>query len=232
MKALKNQLTPQEEARLAELEAIIIPGIVDCLKIGDALREISEKRLYRKHHTTFAEYVKDTYAIGVRTAYELVEHSEIVEQVKNYCPKFAQSSNPNQTRALKNVPAEKRAKVIEVASADGPPTAKKLREAAKAISPSPVAPAGADDGTESQEDQAGKAMPSPAVIGGRNLAPSPFSKPFDEFKHIIESACADVPQSEDLTRYILVLSVEARKLQNLQRERQPQKTVNYSAYTR
>jgi len=205
MKALKTPLTPEEKKRLAELEAIIIPGIVDCLKIGNALREISDSRLYRESHTTFKEYVKDTYSIGVRTAYELVEHSEIVEQVKNECATFAQTATPRQTRELKKVPKEKRAKVIELASADGPPTTKKLQEAAAPViresrTPEPVI----KESLTTEPPVANSATTDPEEDEGQAL---------QGFEIDVQACLGSIPEGANLSPYIAILRKAASGLE-------------------
>lgn len=115
--ATRNDLTPEESQRRAEIEPQIKRNIKNCIETGALLREMSDRRLYRNTHSTFKEYVEEVYGIAVRTAYELVDHADVIGSLPDECANFAQTATPSQTRVLKKVPAEKRANVIKDAKA-------------------------------------------------------------------------------------------------------------------
>ena len=50
------QLAATERDRLSELEPLIERGMTSFVEVGNALLEISDRRLYRETHSTFAEY--------------------------------------------------------------------------------------------------------------------------------------------------------------------------------
>jgi hypothetical protein len=71
--ALTKTLSPAESARLAELEPIIERGMAGFVEVGNALLEISDRRLYRGTHSTFKEYVEDKWKLSVSRAYQLCD---------------------------------------------------------------------------------------------------------------------------------------------------------------
>jgi hypothetical protein len=131
--SVKSELTPEESSRLSELEPIIESGMRSFVDVGNALLEISDKRLYRATHSSFKEYVSTKWKMSVAHAYRLAEAAEIVSALPS--PVGDTVTSERQARELKKVPAEKRAKVIKAASQDGPPTAEKIKAAALEVMP-------------------------------------------------------------------------------------------------
>lgn len=71
-------LIPAESKRLGALERRIDKGLKVFMEVGEALAEISEQRLYRDTHGSFADYVQDRWAIGRDYAYKQIAASKVV----------------------------------------------------------------------------------------------------------------------------------------------------------
>ena len=74
-------LTVKENDRLEELEAIISKNFLAFYKVGCALREIRESRLYRETHPTFEGYCKDVWEAGKTHTYRLIDSSQVIENL-------------------------------------------------------------------------------------------------------------------------------------------------------
>jgi|ERR1043166_2637309 hypothetical protein len=104
----------------------------DRLKIGEALREIRESKLYKDEYQSFEEFCDHEYGLKHSQAYRLIEAAGIKDSIKS-SPMGDKISNERQARALAPVPADQRAEVIERAAEQGPITAKTITEAAEQI---------------------------------------------------------------------------------------------------
>jgi hypothetical protein len=122
----RGPLTLEQHARLAELEPIIEAGLTNFLKLGSALLEISDERLYRNTHSTFKAYVEDKWKISVRQAYRLCESAEVIKSLPPKCDQLV--TTESQARELAKVPASERVKVLDkVVAKDGKVTAKAIK---------------------------------------------------------------------------------------------------------
>jgi hypothetical protein len=126
----KGALSPPESARLAELEPIIERGMGTFKSVGDALAEISDRRLYRATHDSFKQYVQDKYEMCVSRAYQLIEGAEVIKLLPPEMSTIVDTEN--KARELAKVAPKKRAKVLEVAASNGRVTAKAIKQAAEA----------------------------------------------------------------------------------------------------
>lgn len=70
-------LSEREETLLAELEAVIETNMKGFVLVGMALAEIRDQRLYRTQYPTFEEYLLRVWDMARRTAYQLIEASEV-----------------------------------------------------------------------------------------------------------------------------------------------------------
>jgi hypothetical protein len=68
-------LTPEERARLAELEETVLVGASAALLAGRALTEIRDARLYRGEYPTFEVYVQERFAFSRARAYQLIDYA-------------------------------------------------------------------------------------------------------------------------------------------------------------
>jgi hypothetical protein len=130
--AIARELDATEQADLARLETIVDRGLTGFVEVGNALLEISDRRLYRATHSTFQEYVQEKWNMTARRAYQLCEAAEVVKALPenvNNCS-HSRITNEGQARELAKVKPEKRAKVLETAATKGKVTAKSIQEAA------------------------------------------------------------------------------------------------------
>lgn len=69
---IQSDLTPQEKARLHELERVIETELDGFLKVGAALIEIRTKKLHRATHDRWEDYCRDRWALSVSRANQLI----------------------------------------------------------------------------------------------------------------------------------------------------------------
>jgi hypothetical protein len=71
-------LTQEEGADLTRLEATVERGYAGFMEVGEALAEISRRRLYRATHATFDEYCRDRWKMGANYARKQIRAAEVV----------------------------------------------------------------------------------------------------------------------------------------------------------
>lgn len=76
-----NLLTASELRELAELEDGIDRHRKGFLIVGENLKKICDKRLYRQYHATFEQYVSKRWPFKVKWAYALMRIFEVNERV-------------------------------------------------------------------------------------------------------------------------------------------------------
>ena len=125
------QLAATERDRLSELEPIIERGMASFVEVGTALLEISDRRLYRETHSTFAEYCETKWRMTARRAYQLCEAAEVVNALPENVNNCSQSqiTNEGQARELAKVEPARRVQVLEAAASTGTLTAASIRTA-------------------------------------------------------------------------------------------------------
>lgn len=126
----ESPLLKTEATRYKELKRLIGSWWKDRLKVGAALREIRDARLYREEYSNFEDFCIAEYEIKHSQAYRLIEAAEVKESLET-SPIGDKLTNEGQARALALVPPEDRAEVLEKASESGPVTAKSITEAAR-----------------------------------------------------------------------------------------------------
>jgi len=77
------ELTVIEKTELEELETVIKQDMGAFYRVGCALAKIKDSRLYRETHSTFEEYCKDRWEMGKSTAYQLIDASIVIENVRH-----------------------------------------------------------------------------------------------------------------------------------------------------
>ena len=80
---IENFLTEAELLELGSLEATVERGLRAFWEIGQALRQIRDKRLYRQDYPTFEEYCITRWEMSRRSAYQLINAAIVVENVRN-----------------------------------------------------------------------------------------------------------------------------------------------------
>ncbi len=93
-------LLPVEKGRLQELETVIQENFLSFYKVGCALKEIGENRLYRETHKTFELYCRDLWEVSKSRAYQLVDSAKAVENLSTIVDKTEMPSNEAQIRPL------------------------------------------------------------------------------------------------------------------------------------
>jgi len=93
-------MSRRELDRREELEEILNEDLISFFRVGLALKEISETKLYRATHKTFESYVKDQFEMSRRRAYQLIDSSQIVEFVNNCTQKAVAPVCESQVRPL------------------------------------------------------------------------------------------------------------------------------------
>lgn len=106
----------------------------DRLKIGEALREIRDSKLYKDEYPNFEDFCVEEFDLKHTQAYALISAIQVKESLEPSAM-AERITNERQARALKSVPVEQRAEVVEKAAEKGAVTAKAITEAAREIVP-------------------------------------------------------------------------------------------------
>ena len=69
-------LAPTEADDLENLETVIHDGLGSFIAVGNSLKQINERRLYRDTHDTFDKYLSDRWQIGRAHGYRLIAAAE------------------------------------------------------------------------------------------------------------------------------------------------------------
>lgn len=123
-------MTAVEVRTLADLEAVIERGVQTFVEVGEALREISERRLYREQgFSTFEEYCRKRWGWQRRHGYELMQAAEVVSNVRSNA-----QSLPSLTQAVQLAPLTPTEQREVAAKTDfSTKTVAELREEIKAL---------------------------------------------------------------------------------------------------
>ena len=123
---LSNQLSNQVNDVFTQAEVLELDSLEDRVQrgfrafwdIGQALRQIRDKRLYRQKYSTFEEYCINRWEIARRTAYQLIDAAEVYENVRHGAQIFP--ANERQVRPLVALAPEEQQKVWEEAVSTAP----------------------------------------------------------------------------------------------------------------
>jgi len=116
-----NALTVAESKTLAEHEATIERGLKTFYEVGAALAAIRDAKLYRQTHGTFEGYCNERWDFARSTAYQLIDASNVLKNVRNCGQTETLPANEAQARPLASVPEEERAEVWQTV-VDSAPT--------------------------------------------------------------------------------------------------------------
>lgn len=134
----KVTLSGDETAELERLEKVVAEGKDNFLKVGHALIEIRDKKLYRDEFSTFEQYFRERFDLSKTYAYNLIGSTEVYDDLSSIEDLKLNPVNEAQLRELIQVPAAKRVeawkKAVEVAG-EKPPTAKIIHQAAAKFKP-------------------------------------------------------------------------------------------------
>ncbi|TWU33887.1 hypothetical protein [Novipirellula artificiosorum] len=112
---MQRSITPKDANRLRSLEKIVANGQKTFLKVGSALKEIRDSKLYRATHRSFVAYAEERFGFKRRYAYYLIESSDAVQDSEQSVHHGAQIENERQARELAKAPAEKQQEVVDEA---------------------------------------------------------------------------------------------------------------------
>ncbi len=101
--AEQDNLSPDEEERLAELEADIAKNLKGFMAVGMALMEIRDKRLYRSEYERFEDYCKVVWDMSDRHARRKISATEAVSNIKESFLKTG-PMGPIGEEQLENIP--------------------------------------------------------------------------------------------------------------------------------
>lgn len=90
-------------------EGIIKRGMRSFIEVGEALQDIRYRRLWRKSHDSFRDYLKDRWGMGAPYATRLISGSEVAKRIPAI-------QNEAQAREVARIPYTDQAKVVERAS--------------------------------------------------------------------------------------------------------------------
>ena len=121
-------LNADEEAELTKCLLEIQEGMVSYVKVGTALDRIKRGKLYRKTHKTFEDFCNETFNLGRRRAYQLIEASEVVTRLieASDIPPEQLPINEAHARAMAEVPTEKIREVWDDVVEEAGKTGKKI----------------------------------------------------------------------------------------------------------
>lgn len=113
---------------LVDLERAVRQGLQVFYRVGEALAEIRDRKLYKQHgYTDFRDYLREYWHMGKSKAYRLIESAEVMENLKSV-PHGGQKYPDSEriTRELAKLPPDQQAvaweKAVETAG-DNNPTA-------------------------------------------------------------------------------------------------------------
>lgn len=121
-------MTDADLTKLSELEEVIEGGIVKFVEVGTALAQVRSERLYRAEHKTFEDYCRNRWSFGRQRAAQLIEAAEVSNALDISGEAIKVESHARELAPLKAKPEVMR-EVMAEASAEGKPTAEKVREA-------------------------------------------------------------------------------------------------------
>lgn len=137
-----DEMTLEERNRLVVLEDAIDRSVRTQLEAGEALREIRDRRLYRRTHGTFEEYARQRFTFERAHAYRLIDMARVVEILS---PAGDTPTAERQARELAPLLDEPekltqawQAATSTAAAAERPVTAADVREARRQVEAPPA----------------------------------------------------------------------------------------------
>jgi hypothetical protein len=106
-------LSVVERAKFENLDLVVVDGREAFIRVGNALAQIRDGRLYRATHGTFEAYLVDR-GYGRQRAYALIEAAEVATSLSEISD--IPITTESHAAALAQVPAADRAVVLKVAS--------------------------------------------------------------------------------------------------------------------
>lgn len=150
-------MTLAEITRLGELEQVVETGLTVFVKVGNALLEIRDSRLYRQQFPTFEAYCRERWGLKQSRAYQLLDAAVVVGNLQSSTivelPKTESQARPLtrlepevQRDVWKEVLAETpheeiTAKIVEEKAKAAEPLNEAVKQVKSALKPEPTPPA-------------------------------------------------------------------------------------------
>jgi len=114
MAEIKTRLSADERKAKLRCDEAISYGKAQFVRVGLALAEYRDRRLYREQFGTFEDYCQKVHNWTRDRVYKLIESAKIKAALPSNVENFIQS--PGQASVLAKVPEAKRAQVLAIAS--------------------------------------------------------------------------------------------------------------------
>jgi hypothetical protein len=152
---MPDKLSLPEAIRLKELETIVDDGEQTFIKVGQALNEINERRLYRMYKDNFEDYVRSKWFRGSAWAFRMIKAAVVVKSLPTKLSPMV--NNERTARALACVPEESRQAVVKhINDSNKKVNSSTIKEAAMEVVAKPVS-------TAIDEDANGCPIPAHAL---------------------------------------------------------------------
>jgi hypothetical protein len=99
-------LTSTEKTLKAELEAIVSSGLEEFLRVGNALAELRNRRLYRTEFATFEEYVRTKFALARSSADQLIRSAQTAQVLLEAGVELPANTTATVLRPIASLPGE------------------------------------------------------------------------------------------------------------------------------
>src|SRR3990167_1633859 len=129
-------LQPTERNRFNFLKQVVKDGMLVCIVVGEALREIKEMKFYEADgFATFKDFCEQEMKLTQRYCNQLITDADIVKSLPSSIQIFITSGKA--ARALAGIPAPLLPEVVKAAAAGGKPVTAKAIKAAPPKLPHP-----------------------------------------------------------------------------------------------
>lgn len=139
----KKRIALIDQEDLINLERAVRQGLVVFYRVGEALAEIRDRKLYKQHgFTDFRDYLREYWNMGKSRAYQLIESGEVMRNLKSVhnCGQKILPNSEAVTRELAKLPPDRQSEAWSVAvetSKDNNPTAAHTKAVVASIADSP-----------------------------------------------------------------------------------------------
>jgi hypothetical protein len=99
-------LSAREKKLKAELEQVVAGGLDEFLRVGNALAQLRNRRLYRTEFATFSEYVRVKFALARSTADQLIRSSQTAESLIDAGVQLPPATSEAVVRPLSGLPGD------------------------------------------------------------------------------------------------------------------------------
>jgi hypothetical protein len=130
------ELTPMEQVKLEQLEAVVDNGLRTFVEVGLALGQIADQRLYKAAYGSFEAYLRERWQLGEAYGRRLIQAARVVTVLSPIGETSGLPAPTNEAQARELVrlhQAKGNGAVLQLwkgfAAGNGPVTAKTIKEA-------------------------------------------------------------------------------------------------------